>query len=79
MLELKYPYGFFHGATTLKIDGASILLGINPIHSFKIKLGCGNNTNTRAELLALWVLLYFVDGIGIPSLHVYGDSSIVIN
>ena len=48
MTELKYPYGFFDGPTTLKIGGAGILLGINPTHSLKIKMGCGHSTNWMA-------------------------------
>ena len=31
------------------------------------------------ELLALWALLYFTVAIGIPTLHVFGDSFVVIN
>ena len=48
-------------------------------HFFYIKMGCGHNTNIRAELLALWVLLHFAKVIGIPTLHVYGDSYVIIN
>ena len=59
--------------------GAGILLAISPIHSFSLNLGCGRNKNTRAEFLALWVFLYFVVVIGLPYLHIYGDSSVVIN
>ena len=42
-------------------------------------MGCGLNTNTRAECLALWDLLHISKEIGIPTLHVYGDSSVIIN
>ena len=42
-------------------------------------MGCGLNTNTRAELLALWVLQHIAKEIGIPTLHVYGDSYVIIN
>ena len=44
-----------------------------------MKLGYGLNTNTRAELLALWDLLLFADAIGLPFLHIFGDSVVVIN
>ena len=40
---------------------------------------CGHSTNTRAKLLALWALLHFAKAIGIPTLHVYGDSYVIIN
>ena len=42
-------------------------------------LGCGKSTNTRAELLSLWALLYFTKEIELPMLHIYGDSSVIIN
>ena len=42
-------------------------------------MGCGHNTNTKSKLLALWALLDLAKEIGIPTLHVYGDSSIIIN
>ena len=46
---------------------------------FHIKLVCGANTNTRDELLAQWALLLFVVAIGLPTLHVFGDSLVIIN
>ena len=46
---------------------------------FCIKMGHGNDTNTREELMALWELLHFSKVIGIPTLHVYGDSYVIIN
>ena len=42
-------------------------------------MGCGHNTSTRSELLPLWALLFFAKEIGIPTLHVYGESSVIIN
>ena len=52
---------------------------INDQHYISIKLGCGHSTNTRAKLLALWALLYIAKDIGLPYLHVFGDSSVIIN
>ena len=43
------------------------------------KLGCGSSTNTRAELLALWASLRVAKDIGLPYLHIFGDSSMIIN
>ena len=42
-------------------------------------MGCGHNTNTGSKLLALWALLFFAKEIGIPTLHVFGDSLVIIN
>ena len=78
-LELIYLVGFFDGATSARKGGAGVLLAISKVHSFHIKLGCGSSTNTKPELLALWVLLYWANFFGIPYLHIFGDSSIIIN
>ena len=53
--ELIHPVGFFDGAASTGKGGAGILIAISKVHSIKIKLGCGSSTNTKAELLALWV------------------------
>ena len=70
---------FFDGAAVESIGGAGVCIWINDQHYISIKLGCGCNTNTRAELLSLWALLYIAKDIGLPYLHVFGDSSVIIN
>ena len=52
---------------------------ISQYHNFCLKMGCGHSTNTRAELLALWELLYFVVAFGLPSLNVRGYSFVIVN
>ena len=76
---LVYPYGFFEGAAADKMGGAGFILAISSVHTFNIKLGWGHNTNTREELLALLALLLFSQDMGLPSLHIFGDSSVIIN
>ena len=49
----KYPMVFFNGVAANFIGGAGICIWLNDHHILAIKLGCGNNTNTRAKLLAL--------------------------
>ena len=44
-----------------------------------MKRGVGTSTNSRAELLSLWTLLYFAKLIGLPCLHILGDSYAIIN
>ena len=36
-------------------------------------------SSTRVELLALWASLYIAKDIGLPYLHIFGDSSVIIN
>ena len=42
-------------------------------------MGYGYSTNTQADLLALWALLYFSMKIGIQRIHVFGYSMVVIH
>ena len=71
--------GFFDGAAVEGIGGAGIYLAINSNHCFHIKLGCGGSTNTRAKLLAMWALMRWALTLGLPTLQIFGDSSVIIN
>jgi len=48
-------------------------------HVFELKLGGGCGSNTRAELIALWGLLFFASSKGVFHLMVLGDSKIIID
>ena len=74
-----FPMIFFDGAATNNIGGAGICLWLNEHHLLAFKLGCGSCTNTRAELLALWASLQVPKDIGLPYLHIFGNSSVIIN
>ena len=76
---LAYLVGFFDGVAANEMGGAGVFLAISHVHSFHIKLGCGSSTNTRVELLALWSLLYWEKVLGLASLNIFGDSSVIIN
>ena len=74
-----YPMIFFDGAAAKNLGGAGIYLWLNELHFLAFKLGCGSCTNTRAELLALWASLRVAKDMGLPYLHIFGDSSVIIN
>jgi len=74
-----YPMIFFDGAAANNMGGAGVCLWLNEQHLLAFKLGCGSCTNTRAELLALWASLRVAKDIGLPYLHIFGDSSVIIN
>ena len=78
-LVYDYPVGFFDGASANKTRGVGVHIILSNEHYFHLKLGCGLSTNTRSELLSLWVLLVFAKLIGLPYLHIRGDSSTIIN
>jgi len=57
--------------------GAVILLPTN--FTLKVSLMCGKGTNTRGEIMALWVLFHMENSINIDSLQIFGDSKIVVD
>ena len=73
-----YPVGFFDGASTNRNGGIGVHLNLSKEHFYYLKMGCGRSTNTRSELLALWVQLVFTKFIGLPYLYIRGDSSAII-
>ena len=78
-LERIFPMVFFDGATAEQVGGDGACIWISEHHILSIKLGYGHSTNTRDELLALWASLYIAKDIGLPYLHVFVDSSVIIN
>ena len=56
-----------------------ILLAPEWVTLLRVYAGVGNSTNTKAELVGLWALLLTSQMMGIPLLHVFGDSSVIIN
>ena len=77
--EYTYPIGLFDGASMNNIGGIGIYLMIINDYFYCVRMGCDHSTNTCAELLALWVLLTFANMLGLPYLHIRGDSSAIIN
>ena len=52
VLEFDTIYGFFDEAEQAGNCGTDMILHINDNHSFKLRMGVGNGTNTFAEILA---------------------------
>ena len=77
--DMVFPYGFFDGSAIDSQGGAGVNIAISSTLSLSFKLGCGPSTNTRAKLLAFWTLLLVAQKLGLPYLHIYGDSSVIIN
>ena len=76
---LDFPVGFFDGASANQMGGIGVHLLISQDHYFCFKLGVVLSSNTRSELLALWTLLYCAKIMGLPTLHIHGDSNAIIN
>ena len=61
------------------MGGAGICIFLNKDHFFEFALGLGTSTNTKAELLGLWALLHVAQVMGLPTLNIFGDSSVIIS
>ena len=60
MLESDTIYVLFDGADQDGNCGTGMILRIDDSHSLKVRMGVGSGTNTFAEILSLWGLLWFV-------------------
>ena len=78
-LILDFLVGFFDGASTNRMGGRGVHLLLSQDHYFCFKLGVGLSSNTRSELLALWTLLHCAKIMGLPTLHIHGDSAVINN
>ena len=58
---------------------AGTLLKLNEEHVFNLKLNCGHGTNTKVKLFSLWCLVKFFSMMGIDTLHIFGDSLVMVN
>ena len=67
-----FPTRLFDGASTNQMGGIGVYLLISQDHYTCMKMGVGQSTNTRSELLALWTPLYMAKSYGLPSLHIHG-------
>ena len=76
---LTFPVGFFDGASAKNKRGVGVQLMLSNDHHFCFKLGVGHSTNTRSKLLPLWTLLHCAKSMGLPHLHIHGDSTVIIN
>jgi hypothetical protein len=72
--------GWFDGAaiSTGTNSGVGGVIKVSEHCRYKWLLNCGPGTNTRAELLGAWALLTLASRLSIQSLHVMGDSKIII-
>lgn len=74
-----YPMGFFDGDAQGNTCACGFLIVINADLTYRMLWNCGVGSNTKAEAVALWGLLWFNSFLGNPILHIYGDSKIIID
>ena len=61
---------YFNGASSNGECGCGMVLFLNNDHFFKVWMGGGIGSNTRAELINLWGILCFASHIGIDALNI---------
>jgi ribonuclease HI len=73
--------GWFDGAASSSglNSGAGGVIKISENCSYKWFINCGPGSNTRAELLGAWALLTLANRLSIQSMHLIGDSKIIID
>ena len=74
-----HPFVFFNGAVANGVCGASFVIKLKNDKVIKGWLKAGRHTNTRAEVIGLWSVLFVAKSWGLKDLHVLGDSQAIIN
>jgi len=73
------PIGFFDGVAKGGLSGVGVFVKIDRYHCFKAHMAIGSGTNIRAELLALWVMLFLCKKLELVDVHIAGDSKMVVD
>ena len=59
--------------------GEGVVLKVNASKTYKVKMGCGKGNNTRGALLALWLLLFYVNLFSLTLRQICRDSKVIID
>lgn len=76
--DYPFPQGFFDGAALRGSCGVGAVLYLAPMHSYHLSTAAGMGTNTDAELIALWILLWFAQNSTINTLWIFEDSRCIV-
>lgn len=77
--QMSYIARYFDGAAQNSCCGCGAQLKLDTRCHYKIFQNGGPGTNTRAEVLDLWGLMWFARQLCVDRLTVFGDSHVVIN
>jgi len=72
-------YGTFDGAQQGGRCGGGGTISLIDGRIYLLKVGLGTGSNTRAELLSLWSLLWFARRLDCEDIHILGDSKTIID
>ena len=73
--------GFFDGASQelSSLCGVGAILYLEYYRNYQLWLNCSPGTNTKGELLSLWILLRLAEFLGMDGIQIFGDSKINID
>lgn len=69
-LHFSYPMGFFDGAAQGNKYACGFWIAISAYLIYRMHWKGDGGTNTEAEAIALWGLLWFNSFLGNPKLHI---------
>lgn len=77
--EINYTAGFFYDAAQNQNCGCEVWLLLSPSCHYKLFWYGGLGTNTRAEVIALWGLMWFANHLCVENVSYYDDSKDLID
>lgn len=79
-LDKSIPPGYFDGTSQGHPAwcGAGAVLLISANHLYNIRYAPGRGSNTKAELSALWALLFMVNSLNLRKVQIPGYSYVVV-
>lgn len=78
IIKQDMSWGYFDGSSQNVRCGWGTILHLNNSHSFKLKSGLGQGSNSFVEFYSLKLLLLFALEHGCRQLQIFGDSKIII-
>lgn len=76
--EIHFPVGFSDGVSQKSMCGYGAWLMISPDCHYKIFWNGGTSSNMKAEVLALWGILWFDSQLYMVKIWIIGDSKVFI-
>ena len=77
--QFQYPVGYFDGASQNSLCGCGVWLRISTGCHYKLFWNGGFGTNMKAEIMALWGLMWWASFLGEEHIWIVGDSKVLID
>jgi len=77
--DLIFPVGFFDGAAQGHLGGVGCRILRSQSHHIDLWMGIEDCTNNCAEIIALWLCLFWARILHINDIRIFGDSRVIID